>query len=127
MINDSIVICCFAIVILSVIGGLFSVRQAAACPPTAYRTLPVADKRLSRIIDCIGNGEDMSWAPYRMLTSSQNSHHSMMGSRDDPEDGPAVAAAVFGAVGVYGVFLVFCASQAWLNMRENRRGDIRLS
>lgn len=29
----------------------------------------------------------------------------MMGSIDDPEDGPAVAGAVFGAVAVYGVSL----------------------
>lgn len=27
----------------------------------------------------------------------------MMGSTEDPKDGPAVAAAVFGAVAVYGV------------------------
>ncbi|KAK5723078.1 hypothetical protein LTR17_014040 [Elasticomyces elasticus] len=32
-----------------------------------------------------------------------NKHHSMMGSDEDPEDGGKVAAAVFGAVGVYGV------------------------
>ncbi|KAK5713093.1 hypothetical protein LTR15_011455 [Elasticomyces elasticus] len=31
-----------------------------------------------------------------------NKHHSMMGSDEDPEDGGKVAAAVFGAVGVYG-------------------------
>ena len=30
-------------------------------------------------------------------------HHSMMGSEEDPKDGGKVAAAVFGAVGVYGV------------------------
>lgn len=47
----------------------------------------------------------------------------MMGSTDDPEDGKAVAAAVFGAVGVYAIFLVFCSSQAWLHMRaRGRRG-----
>jgi hypothetical protein len=70
-----------------------------------------------------------------------------MGTTEDPKDGPAVAAAVFGAVAVYGVslprptfvsggikankhilqaFLVFCASQAWLHMRESRRGAISL-
>ncbi|KAK5286645.1 hypothetical protein LTR16_004071 [Cryomyces antarcticus] len=53
----------------------------------------------------------------------------MMGSTEDPklEDGKAVAGAVFGAVGVYGVFLVFCASQAYLHKRENARGAIALS
>lgn len=30
-------------------------------------------------------------------------HHTMMGSDEDPKDGGKVAAAVFGAVGVYGV------------------------
>ncbi|KIW09278.1 uncharacterized protein PV09_00199 [Verruconis gallopava] len=51
----------------------------------------------------------------------------MMGHTEDPKDGGAVAAAVFGAVAVYGGFLVFCASQAWLHMRESRRGAISLS
>ena len=32
-----------------------------------------------------------------------NGHHSMMGSEEDPEDGGAVAASVFGAVIVYAV------------------------
>jgi ribonuclease kappa len=70
----------------------------------------------------------------------------MMGSTKDPQDGGAVAAAVFGAVAVYGVcitryylaiqcltdhifkqvFFVFCLSQAWLHMRESRRGAISL-
>lgn len=30
-----------------------------------------------------------------------------MGSEDDPEDGSAVAGAVFGAVGIYGVSLIY--------------------
>lgn len=71
----------------------------------------------------------------------------MVGSEEDPKDGPAVAAAVFGAVGIYGVrsityyhlptfsyiltllqlFLVFCASQAWLHKRERRNGAIALN
>lgn len=83
----------------------------------------------------------------------------MMGSTEDPDpkDAPAVAAAVFGAVAVYGVcnsstlfggyvelellalqkcglanfflqaFVVFCGSQAFLHMRESRRGAISLS
>ncbi|OCK81783.1 hypothetical protein K432DRAFT_381012 [Lepidopterella palustris CBS 459.81] len=53
--------------------------------------------------------------------------HTMMGSTKDPENGAAVAAAVFGAVAVYAAFLVFCGSQAWLHMRESRRGAITLS
>ncbi|EMC97160.1 hypothetical protein BAUCODRAFT_68491 [Baudoinia panamericana UAMH 10762] len=55
-----------------------------------------------------------------------NNHHSMMGSDEDPESGSAVAAAVFGAVGVYGVFLLFCASQAFLHQRQSRQGEIAL-
>lgn len=51
----------------------------------------------------------------------------MMGSTEDPEDGKAVAGAVFGAVAVYGVFLIFCSGQAFLHMRESRRGAIALS
>ncbi|KAF2087600.1 hypothetical protein K490DRAFT_41479 [Saccharata proteae CBS 121410] len=75
-----IVVSCFAIVILSVIGALF-----------------------------------------------KSNSHVMMGSKDDPSDGKAVAATVFGAVAVYGGFLLFCASQAWLHMRESRRGAISLN
>ncbi|KAF2434657.1 hypothetical protein EJ08DRAFT_605145 [Tothia fuscella] len=75
-----IVISCFAIVILSILGSLFS-----------------------------------------------SNNHSMMGSTEDPKDGKAVAAAVFGAVAVYGGFLIFCASQAYLHIRESKRGAITLS
>lgn len=57
----------------------------------------------------------------------KTNNHIMMGSKKDPEDGGAVAAAVFGAVAVYAGFLVFCASQAWLHIRESRRGAITLS
>ncbi|KAK8213308.1 hypothetical protein M8818_002607 [Zalaria obscura] len=57
----------------------------------------------------------------------KSNHHSMVGSEEDPKDGPAVAAAVFGAVGIYGLFLVFCASQAWLHKRERRNGAIALN
>lgn len=57
---QSIVISIFAIVILSILGSLFS-----------------------------------------------KNHHSVMGSEDDPEDGSAVAGAVFGAVGIYGVSFDF--------------------
>ncbi|KAF2484700.1 hypothetical protein BDY17DRAFT_323536 [Neohortaea acidophila] len=53
-------------------------------------------------------------------------HHSMMGSTEDPVNGGKVAAAVFGAVVVYAVFLVFCALQAWLHARSSGRGEIAL-
>lgn len=74
-----VVISCFAIVILSVIGTLF-----------------------------------------------QKNHHSMMGSTDDPPNGAAVAATVFSAVAVYGLFLIGCGFQAYLHFRENRKGAVRL-
>ncbi|PMD51963.1 uncharacterized protein K444DRAFT_602612 [Hyaloscypha bicolor E] len=57
----------------------------------------------------------------------KSNHHSMMGSTDDPKDGPAVAATVFSAVIVYVVFLVGCGFQAFLHYRDNRRGAITLS
>lgn len=76
-----------------------------------------------------------------------SNHHSMVGSEEDPEDGGKVAAAVFGAVGVYGVrsqpksilegyaliktpqpqvFLLFCACQAIMHKRQSGRGEIAL-
>ncbi|TKA70454.1 hypothetical protein B0A55_10466 [Friedmanniomyces simplex] len=55
-----------------------------------------------------------------------NGHHSLMGSDEDPEDGGKVAAAVFGAVGVYGVFLLFCGCQAFVHRRQSRQGEIAL-
>ncbi|KAH8602835.1 hypothetical protein B0O99DRAFT_11324 [Bisporella sp. PMI_857] len=57
----------------------------------------------------------------------KSGHHSMMGSTQDPQDGAAVAATVFGAVAVYAVFLVGCSFQAFLHIRDNRRGAITLS
>ncbi|EOD46678.1 hypothetical protein GTA08_BOTSDO08902 [Neofusicoccum parvum] len=57
----------------------------------------------------------------------KSNNHIMTGSTEDPEDGKAVAGAVFGAVAVYAVFLVFCAGQAFLHVRESRRGAIALS
>ncbi|OTA23188.1 hypothetical protein BTJ68_13227 [Hortaea werneckii EXF-2000] len=53
-------------------------------------------------------------------------HHTMMGSEEDPKDGGKVAAAVFGAVAVYGAFLVFCGLQALLHKRQSRQGEIAL-
>lgn len=67
----------------------------------------------------------------------------MLGGHEDPEDGSAVAGAVFGAVFIYIVcctssqrvcdanrsqgFFVFCGFQAFLHIRESRRGAISLS
>lgn len=56
----------------------------------------------------------------------KSNNHSMMGSTKDPEDGGAVAGAVFGAVFIYIGFFVFCGFQALLHMRESRRGAISL-
>lgn len=53
-------------------------------------------------------------------------HHAVMGSQEDPADGAAVAGAIYGAVVVYAVFLVFCGLQAVLHRREARRGAIAL-
>ncbi|KAI9818556.1 MAG: hypothetical protein M1827_000615 [Pycnora praestabilis] len=74
-----IVLSVFAIVILSIIGGLF-----------------------------------------------QSNHHTMVGSTEDPENGKAVAGSIFTAVIIYVVFLVFCGLQAYLHVRQNRRGAITL-
>ena len=68
----------------------------------------------------------------------------MLGGIEDPEDGNAVAGAVFGAVFIYIVcdilgyltgtvandtqgFFLFCGLQAFLHIRESRRGAISLS
>ncbi|KAF7191853.1 hypothetical protein HII31_06898 [Pseudocercospora fuligena] len=53
-------------------------------------------------------------------------HHSMMGSTEDPPDGKKVATAVFGAVVVYAVFLLFCGCQALMHKRQSGRGEIAL-
>ncbi|KAF2824068.1 hypothetical protein CC86DRAFT_447626 [Ophiobolus disseminans] len=50
----------------------------------------------------------------------------VMGSEEDPKDGGAVAGAVFGAVFIYIGFFVFCGFQAFLHLRESRRGAISL-
>lgn len=52
----------------------------------------------------------------------------VLGSDEDPkpEDRDAVATAIFGAVAVYGAFLLFCSSQAFLHARERKRGAISL-
>lgn len=46
-------------------------------------------------------------------------HHSMMGANDDPEDGKAVATAVFGAVVVYAVRLT-----PYIQNRQQRRDGL---
>ncbi|KAG9200218.1 hypothetical protein B5807_10194 [Epicoccum nigrum] len=57
----------------------------------------------------------------------KSNNHTMMGGEEDPEDGNAVAGAVFGAVFIYIGFFVFCGLQAFLHIRESRRGAISLS
>ncbi|KAJ8611444.1 hypothetical protein MRB53_037963 [Persea americana] len=74
-----IVISMFAIVILSIIGGLFA-----------------------------------------------SNSRSMLSKKEDPEDGGKVAVAVFGAVAIYGAFLLFCGLQAFLHQRQRAGGEIAL-
>lgn len=50
-----------------------------------------------------------------------------MGSTKDPADGKAVAGSVFAAVVVYAVFLVFCGFQAFLHVRQSKKGAITLN
>lgn len=57
----------------------------------------------------------------------KGSSNTVMGGEEDPKDGGAVAGAVFGAVFIYIGFFVFCGLQAFLHMRESRRGAISLS
>ncbi|KAJ8059093.1 hypothetical protein OCU04_012069 [Sclerotinia nivalis] len=57
----------------------------------------------------------------------KSNNHALLGGKEDPEDGAAVAATVFGAVVVYAIFIVGCGFQAFLHFRDNRRGAISLS
>ncbi|KAI9749796.1 MAG: hypothetical protein M4579_006731 [Chaenotheca gracillima] len=57
----------------------------------------------------------------------KSNHHSMTGTTEQPKDGAAVASTIFTAVIVYAVFLVFCGLQAFLHIRQSRRGAITLS
>ncbi|KAF7885672.1 uncharacterized protein EAF02_004181 [Botrytis sinoallii] len=57
----------------------------------------------------------------------KSNNHALLGGKEDPEDGAAVAATVFSAVVVYAVFIVGCGFQAYLHFRDNRRGAISLS
>lgn len=47
-------------------------------------------------------------------------HESMVGSIHDPENGRDVARTIFGAVGVYALFLLFCGTQLLLHRRQRR-------
>ncbi|KAI8950946.1 hypothetical protein F4801DRAFT_309977 [Xylaria longipes] len=53
-------------------------------------------------------------------------HHEFVGSIGDPKNPGEVSTTIFTAVIVYAVFLVGCAFQGVLHMRENRRGAIAL-
>lgn len=57
----------------------------------------------------------------------KSNNHALLGGKEDPDDGAAVAATVFSAVVVYAVFIVGCGFQAYLHFRDNRRGAISLS
>ena len=48
-----------------------------------------------------------------------NGHHTMMGSEEDPKDGGAVAASVFGAVVVYAVRLRFSTPSSMNHWRSS--------
>ncbi|KAH3678267.1 hypothetical protein WICPIJ_008869 [Wickerhamomyces pijperi] len=53
-------------------------------------------------------------------------HESMVGSINDPEDGPAVATTVFYAALVYLGFFVFCGSQILLIKKKDVNGGRRI-
>ncbi|KAI4243743.1 MAG: hypothetical protein L6R40_003356 [Gallowayella cf. fulva] len=93
-----VVVSVFAIIILSIIGGLFKLL-----PPSG------------------GQGAD------KAISNLQSNHHSMVGSTEDPPNGPAVAGSVFAAVIIYAAFLVFCGFQAFLHNRQSKRGAISLN
>ena len=46
----------------------------------------------------------------------------MVGAIGDPADGKAVAHTIYLTVLVYIAFAVCCGGQAWLNVRDSRRG-----
>jgi ribonuclease kappa len=55
-----------------------------------------------------------------------NNHHELVGSTEDPTDGPAVAQTISAAVIVYFCFFVFCLSQGYWHNRRAQRGVITL-
>jgi hypothetical protein len=77
--HRSIVMSVFAIVILSVLGGMFKVG------------------RPDLVIESSLEGQR------KLMNLQQNNHHSLMSSTDDPENGAAVAGTIFSAVIVYAV------------------------
>jgi hypothetical protein len=89
----SIVLSVFAVVILSTIGALFKVRLSGAVWRKHISVLPHMARRGARRTI--------------MLILLQGNSHEVMGGKDDPEDGAAVAGAVFGAVFIYIVCLAW--------------------
>lgn len=55
-----------------------------------------------------------------------SNHHELVGGREDPKNGPAVASTIFVTVLIYAGFLVFCGLQGMMHVREGRRGAIAL-
>ena len=78
-----------AIIILSIIGGLFKVCHSHPSMNTSL------------------DNEAVCFLEFLMLiyVARQNEHHSMVGSKKDPEDPQGVAASIFAAVAVYAVRL----------------------
>ena len=100
----SIVVSVFAIVILSVIGALFKVRRVRLpfYVQNYYRELLAEWETVTKYI----------FLARCMLTLGlQTGSHTMMGSKEDPADGGAVAGAVFGAVFIYIVRHKGCATR----------------
>ncbi|KAI4236781.1 MAG: hypothetical protein LQ349_002335 [Xanthoria aureola] len=111
-----VVVSVFAIVILSIIGGLFKVRRRLP-PEPKHHPLISREKNANQAL------ADMN----SFFCIEQSNHHSMVGTTKDPGNGPAVAGSVFAAVIVYVVFLVFCGFQAFLHNRQSKRGAISLN
>lgn len=89
--GNSIVVSVAAIIILSIIGGLFNVRHNPSFALTEYHHL------CTLLMTC-----DAEIVKADMFTTQAN-HHSMVGETTDPPDGKAVAGSVFAAVIVYAV------------------------
>ncbi|KAH8891012.1 hypothetical protein GQ53DRAFT_824227 [Thozetella sp. PMI_491] len=56
----------------------------------------------------------------------RSNHPELVGSDEDPSDGPEVAGTIFIAVLIYAGFFVFCGIQGLLHLRQSRRGQIHL-
>ena len=97
ILSNSVVVSVFAIIILSVIGGLFKVRPCSS-PDTVFGT-----QDFSTSLNLRGRNA-APWTPWLTYpVQRQANHHTMTGSTKDPENGPAVAVSVFAAVVVYAV------------------------